>query len=308
MPPLYHRVWQYLKYRANHEEATIQLKDGSFLTIGQGQLLTSMKTIARDVGWKERGKFYEPNKKSISTVLGWLKEQKMIEIRPVTGNGGEDQFGNDHSNGKSNAIGTLISLINWGFYQIEPDSGNGSSNEVSNDSYPLPGERTRIKELKEAATAGAQARDSINLSDQSQESTKTPHEEVEEAFIMIHRRHFSGVDWPLLSQLFQEGIPHTFIIETMRTKHEARSKHVRVHSFSYYVEAIRDEWNRALAKEHAAKTAAPDPTLTTPARSGTVALGQAQTQQPQYFTLDEDDEITRLMRMSEAAHAQHRTP
>lgn len=308
MPPLYHRVWQYLKYKANHEEATIQLKGGGFLTIMPGQHLTSLKTIAHDVGWMERGKFFEPNKKTISTILSWLKEKEMIDFRPVTSNGGRGTFGNGVGNGESNAFGTLITLINWATYQLLSDQSNGISNEESNGSKPLPGSITIINNKKIAATAGAHARDFINLQTESQEILRTPHAQVEEEYLMLHCRHFSSKDWQTLSDLFAAGIPHTKVISYMREIYAARSQHTRINSFSYYDQSIREEWDKERARELAAETSAPEPSQTTPVPSGTVAKGQVLQPHPsQYFVLDENDPITQLMRKAEQAYAQHGT-
>lgn len=108
MPPLYHRVWQYLKYKVNHKDNKIPMNDGSFLTVKAGQHLTSIRTIANNVGWYERGVFKTPNPKTISSILDWLEKQQMIKI----------------DRGKSNRQYTLITLINWNLYQSDDDESN----------------------------------------------------------------------------------------------------------------------------------------------------------------------------------------
>jgi len=110
MPPLYHRVWQYLKYKVNHQDRKIPMKDGSFLTINTGQHLTSLSVVAENVGWYERGVFKTPNKKTISDILEWLEKQSMIKI----------------DRGKGNKQYTLITLLNWGLYQSKDGEGDGS--------------------------------------------------------------------------------------------------------------------------------------------------------------------------------------
>jgi hypothetical protein len=105
MPPLYHRVWQYLKYKANHQTAKIPMRDGSFLTLQPGQHLTSIRKIANGVGYYERSQWKEPNVKTIKVILDWLVKQNMITI-------------------ESNSKYTLISLINWEKYQSNSDEGN----------------------------------------------------------------------------------------------------------------------------------------------------------------------------------------
>ncbi|MED1607781.1 DnaD domain protein [Cytobacillus kochii] len=108
MSPLYHRVWQYLKYKVNHKENKIPMKDGSFLTVVPGQHLTSIRTIAENVGWYERGVLKTPNPKTISGILDWLEKQKMIEI----------------GRGEGNRQYTLITLLNWESYQVTDDESN----------------------------------------------------------------------------------------------------------------------------------------------------------------------------------------
>lgn len=101
MPPLYHRVWQYLKYMANHEDKEIPLRDGSKFLIKKGQHLTSIRQIAQGVGWNEGRKWREPNPKTISSILKWLESQNMISI----------------NRGKGNRQYTLITIVNWEIYQ-----------------------------------------------------------------------------------------------------------------------------------------------------------------------------------------------
>lgn len=108
MPPLYHRVWQYLKYQVNHESSEIPMKDGSKFRIEKGQHLTSVRAIAKGVGWYENMVFKEPNPKTITVILDWLVQNGMIEI----------------SRGKGNRQYTLITLLNWEKYQSKDDDGN----------------------------------------------------------------------------------------------------------------------------------------------------------------------------------------
>lgn len=108
MPPLYHRVWQYLKYKVNHAEADIPMRDGSFMKIIPGQHLTSVRGIAQGVGYYEGTKWKEPNPKTISSILAWLEKQNMIKIE----------------RGQGNRQYTLITLLNWDLYQSEKSQGN----------------------------------------------------------------------------------------------------------------------------------------------------------------------------------------
>ncbi len=107
MPPLYHRVWQYLKYIVNHSPETIPTRDGGKLLVKKGQRVTSYQKIAEDVKWYEWGVERIPNKKTIKAILDWLENEGMIER-------------------ESNAKGTVITLCNYCIYQSKED---GESNE-----------------------------------------------------------------------------------------------------------------------------------------------------------------------------------
>ena len=112
MPPMYHRVWQFLKYKANHESRQIPMSDGSFIEIRPGQHLTSLRTIAQGVAYYQGMQYREPNPKTISTILEWLEKQNMIMIE----------------RGEGNRQYTLITLLNWDLYQVKEDEGNSNSN------------------------------------------------------------------------------------------------------------------------------------------------------------------------------------
>lgn len=108
MPPLYHRVWQWLKYMVNHEDNEIPMRDGSRMLIKKGQHLTSVRGIAQGVGWYEGARWKEPNPKTITSILKWMEQQGMITI----------------TRGKGNRQYTLITLENWGVYQSKKSEGN----------------------------------------------------------------------------------------------------------------------------------------------------------------------------------------
>jgi len=108
MPPLYHRVWQYLKYQVNHQKGRVPMTDGTFKTVLPGQHLTSIRNIANGVSWYERGVEKTPNPRTISKILDWLEKQSMISIE----------------RGKGNRQYTLITLLNWDLYQSSEDESN----------------------------------------------------------------------------------------------------------------------------------------------------------------------------------------
>lgn len=105
MPPMYHRVWQWIKYSVNHSAAKIPNKDGTFTELLPGQRATSYRQIAKGVGYYEGRKWKEPNVKTIKSILDWMIKQKMITV-------------------KGNTLGTIITVENWALYQSESEQGN----------------------------------------------------------------------------------------------------------------------------------------------------------------------------------------
>lgn len=105
MPPLYHRVWQWIKYSVNHSQADIPNRDGSTTTIYPGQRATSYRQIAKGVGYYEGKSWKEPNVKTVKSILDWMTKKQMISV-------------------KGNTEGTIITIENWSLYQTEKPKGN----------------------------------------------------------------------------------------------------------------------------------------------------------------------------------------
>lgn len=105
MPPLYHRVWQWLKYSVNFTQGRQPNADGTITIIQPGQLPTSYRQIAAGVGYHEYGVWKEPGTKPIKNILDWLEIQEMIEIT-------------------RNSKGTLITLLQWDEYQSDEENRN----------------------------------------------------------------------------------------------------------------------------------------------------------------------------------------
>lgn len=103
MSPLYHRVWTYLKYKANYKEGKIPLKDGTFITILPGQHLTSTRKIASGVAYYEKKQLIVPTAKTIRDILKWMVKRQMITTE-------HGRKGNEY---------TLITILNWSNYQSE---------------------------------------------------------------------------------------------------------------------------------------------------------------------------------------------
>ena len=112
MPPLYHRVWQWIKYNVNHKPEFVPFSDGTKVLVKPGERITSYRQIAKGVGYYERGVWREPNVKTIKTILDWLETEHMIAI-------------------ESNSKYTLIKVLNWGIYQ-EPESDESNTQETAN--------------------------------------------------------------------------------------------------------------------------------------------------------------------------------
>lgn len=110
MPPLYHRVWQWIKYNVNHEPECVPFPDGTKVLVNPGERITSYRQLAKGVGYYERGVWREPNVKTIKSILDWLENEHMIDV-------------------KSNSKYTLIKVQNWGIYQ-EPECVESNSQET----------------------------------------------------------------------------------------------------------------------------------------------------------------------------------
>lgn len=105
MPPLYHRVWQYLKYKVNHKPREYPTPEGRVL-VDTGETITSLRHIAEAVKWIEYGVERVPSPKTIRVILDWLEGEKMIAR-------------------ESNRRGTRIKVLNYSVYQ---GGDNGESN------------------------------------------------------------------------------------------------------------------------------------------------------------------------------------
>lgn len=98
MPPLYHRVWQYLKYRVNHKPKHLPTPNGETIFIDKGETITSLRQIAENVAWVENKSLRVPTAETIRKILDWLVKNQMI-VRT------------------SDTRGTRIKIVNYEFYQ-----------------------------------------------------------------------------------------------------------------------------------------------------------------------------------------------
>ena len=118
MPPLYHRVWQWLKYRVNHQDKLVPMRDGSKLLVRKGQHLTSYRRIAEGVKWYEWGVERVPNPKTIKSIIDWLISENMVEV----------------SHQESNSKGTLITLCNYSVFQGDDEAESNAAETVEKQS------------------------------------------------------------------------------------------------------------------------------------------------------------------------------
>jgi hypothetical protein len=97
MPPLYHRVWYWLRMNVQHEPFLFPTRERFGIWVLPGQRITSLQQIAEGVKWTEWGKEKVPNKRTIMVILDWLANREMVTV-------------------ESNGRGTLINLVNWSTY------------------------------------------------------------------------------------------------------------------------------------------------------------------------------------------------
>ena len=107
MPPLYGRVWQWIKYSVNHKDKGIPQPDGTSFMVKSGQRLTSLRQIAQAVAWQEGLRTITPSAETIARIVKWLESKSMITV----------------SRGERDRSYTLITVVNWAFYQGEDESG-----------------------------------------------------------------------------------------------------------------------------------------------------------------------------------------
>lgn len=300
MPPLYHRVWQYLKYKANHVEKELPLNDGSVFLIKPGQHLTSIRTIAKGVGWNERGKPFIPNTKTIDAILKWLIRGKMIQIDKAPSNIPVAVSSNSRSKVRRNTPGSLITLLFW---EVSQSSVHESNSEHGVTGISVSSLKVTKQEINTTTTI-QHSRESTSLSIQNQvKKSKQPLEQVFDEYASLHNRldlHIRLKERESMAKMIAGGLPTPFIITTMTKLYEEKRNRELLengvfqppNSFKYYDNAIWEAWRNqnAVSQE------------TPSAPSGTFTRGkprQPQTpivQNAKEYNLDEDDEITKLMR------------
>ncbi|MGG3480610.1 hypothetical protein ABES21_24345 [Peribacillus frigoritolerans] len=248
MPPLYHRVWQYLKYQANHQDKKIPMKDGTFLTIRVGQHLTSVRTIAHNVGWYEGAVYKEPNPKTISSILAWLEKQSMIKI----------------NRGKGNRQYTLISLINWDLYQVKELEGNSEgtvkkqlmdiNKNEKNDKELAAVDNVTTPEVSDGVPTTGPKDDPMFAGEISQTSEQAV-QSLLNRFIQLraYGLDFSPKDENAANEIISSGVPlNDSLVYLTECFEQYKPKHIRdrINSLSYCAGFILDRHQKKLESQN----------------------------------------------------------
>jgi len=131
MPPLYHRVFHYLRQKAEWKPTIFPTRKKFGIAVNPGQLITSMGNIAEGVAWYEYGARKVPNRKTIRDVLTWLEGNTMVTVF-------------------SNKRGTFIIINNWDVYNVSDNKKvtPGKQPEVTPEKH-RPDIPKEVKEFKE---------------------------------------------------------------------------------------------------------------------------------------------------------------
>ncbi len=102
MPPVYHRVWYWLRLKAQWETRLIPTPKGFGIWVLPGQKLTSLEDISAGVKYVENHREIKPDRKAIKRVLAWLEFNQCIALTCHT-------------------CGTLVYIVNWQAYNTFQD-------------------------------------------------------------------------------------------------------------------------------------------------------------------------------------------
>lgn len=134
MPPIYHRVWYWLRMKVQHEPYLFPVPGKYGIWVLPGQRVTSLQQIAEGVAWCEWGVRKTPNKKTIKSVLDWLEAHEMVTV-------------------VSNTKGTLINLTNWHIYNNDKKLKVTARSDAKGTRSGHKEEPKEPKELKELKTS-----------------------------------------------------------------------------------------------------------------------------------------------------------
>lgn len=231
------------------------MRDGSFLTIKAGQHLTSVRDIAKNIGWYEGVKWKEPNPKTISTILNWFESNSMIVI----------------DKGKGNRQYTLITLLNWDLYQSNDVEGNSKVTAREHLVDINKNDKECIKNDKDIAAANnAHANEeSDGVLTTGQKGDSVPSEEIsqtsEQAIKAILNRFiqlraygfdFSPADENAAYEIVNGGVPLEEALLYLKERFDTyKPKHSRdrINSLSYCVGYVLDKHQQIIDSQKLAK-------------------------------------------------------
>jgi len=140
MPPLYQRVFFYLRQSASWETDLFPTQKGFKIALNPGQLITSLSVIAEGVSWYEYGVKRVPNRKTIKDILGWLESNAMVTV-------------------VSNRHGTFIIIMNWDTY-----NHCGTEKVTPNKQHKVTPKKQSLDTLKEVKEVKELKKKDKNLS------------------------------------------------------------------------------------------------------------------------------------------------
>jgi len=223
------------------------MRDEGFLTIKAGQHLTSVRDIAKGVGYYEQMKWEEPNPKTISRILTWLEKQSMISV----------------DRGRGNRQYTLITLLNWESYQVINEDGNTLGTPLGEGrTQPVDinkNDKECLKNDLEGTAADAHAcEDPIGNEESAGTPETEPQPEVKEVaqtsvVLLQHylqlkgQMHPSPKDHEAALEVEQQGVPSKQAIQYLEEKFQEfnkTKKHPRdqINSLNYCTGYILDRY------------------------------------------------------------------
>jgi len=149
MPALYHRVWTWLLWKANHRGREVPMGKFGTVIVNAGQVVTSIDKIAEGVSYYQRNVKKKPNKGTIYRILRWFVDQEMIVIEKncLTRNSRKPH----EKRPKSNAPFTLITIVNWHIYQVVKED---ESNAESNAQVTPEGHKQELRRIEKKVSCG----------------------------------------------------------------------------------------------------------------------------------------------------------
>jgi len=129
MPPLYHRVFYWLRQKAPWKPETFPTQNKMNINLNPGQIITSMGIIAEGVAYIENNVRKVPQRKTIQRILEWLEFNGIIALA-------------------RHRQGTTIFILKWHIYQpMDEETCHSAYTEQDTDADTEPD--THLKKYKE---------------------------------------------------------------------------------------------------------------------------------------------------------------